>query len=58
MSDEELLNYFQDGRSKGQFSHYWDNLGDAYEDYAALANAFLVLVAKTGMSPKDFKNII
>lgn len=38
LSDEELNDYFNDGR---EFSILWDHVGDAYSDYVPLANAFL-----------------
>lgn len=38
LSDEALNDYFNDGR---EFSILWDHVGDAYDDYVPLANAFL-----------------
>lgn len=35
---EALNDYFNDGR---EFSILWDHVGDAYDDYVPLANAFL-----------------
>jgi hypothetical protein len=37
------------------FSVTWDHLGDARQQYDALAKAFLDLVAKTGSKPEDFR---
>lgn len=52
--DDELLEEFEDGREKGQFSVVWDHLGDAYEQYEELAKAFLDLVKETGKDRSDF----
>lgn len=38
MSDSEIRSYFADGR---KYEVLWDNLGDAYEEYEKLADAFL-----------------
>ncbi len=54
MGDTELLEYFDDDKELGQFSTTWDNIGDAYEEYAQLAQAFLKLVAETHKTPNDF----
>jgi hypothetical protein len=54
MDDESLLDYFDNGKSKGGFSTTWDHVGDAYADYGKLAHAFLALVKETGKTPSDF----
>lgn len=40
LGDEALNDYFNDGR---EFSILWDHVGDAYDDYVPLANAFLYM---------------
>jgi len=54
MDDESVLDCFDDGKTKGQFSITWDHLGDAYNEYEKLASAFLRLVEEVGKSPDDF----
>lgn len=54
-SDEELLEYFYDGKDLGQVYTQWDNLGDAVAEYEKLAYAFLGLVREAGKTPGDFK---
>jgi len=36
--DADLLEYYNNGRA---YSTFWDHVGDAYQDYAPLATAFL-----------------
>jgi hypothetical protein len=36
--DEELIDYFNEGR---KYEILWDHIGDAYEEYEPLADAFL-----------------
>lgn len=55
LSDDELLEYFDEGKEPGQFSTTWDHTGDAYAEYEKLARAFLKLVAETGKAPEDFE---
>ena len=55
LSDDELLEYFDEGKELGQFSTTWDHTGDAYAEYENLARAFLKLVDETGNAPEDFK---
>lgn len=57
LEDESLLDYFDDGKSNGQFSTTWDHVGDAYDEYEKLARAFLALVKETGKTPSDFGEI-
>ncbi len=52
--DDELLEYFDNGKEIGQFSTTWDHIGDAYPEYENLARAFLDLVKETGKKPSDF----
>jgi hypothetical protein len=42
MSDEDLINYYNDGR---KFQCLWDHIGDAYEEWEPLAEAYLALLA-------------
>ena len=55
LSDEDLLEYFDEGKETGEFSITWDHVGDAYEEYEKLARAFLKLVNEAGKVPEDFK---
>ena len=57
MSDDELSEYFDEGKLPGQFATTWDHVGDAYCEYEKLAKAFLYLVSLTGKKPEDFLNI-
>lgn len=41
MSDEELHEYYANG---AKYSTTWDHIGDAYEDFEPLADAFLTLL--------------
>ncbi len=54
MTDEGLLDYFEEGKRLGQFSTRWDHVGEAYDDYEKLARAFLQVVQETGKKPGDF----
>ena len=45
MSDEELHDYYNEGR---KYAVTWDHVGDAYEEYENLADAFLGLVKASG----------
>ena len=38
MSDEELNEYYNEGK---KYQILWDHIGDAYEEYVPLADAFL-----------------
>ena len=40
MDDDELRDYYNDGR---KYQITWDHIGDAYEDWEPLAEAFLAL---------------
>jgi len=42
MDDEELIEYFDNGQ---KYSTTWDHIGDAYEQYEPLVDAFLGLLA-------------
>ena len=55
LSDEGVLDYYEEGKPKGGFTTLWDHVGEAYEDYEKLATAFLRLVEETGKSPSDFE---
>ena len=52
--DEELLDYYDDGKTFGHYSTTWDHTGDAYAEYRQLADAFLKLCKEAGKSPSDF----
>jgi len=43
MSDEWVLDYYAEGR---KYPVTWDHVGDAYEQYEKLADAYLALKAK------------
>ena len=45
-SDDKLLDEYEDGKRIGDFSTLWDHTGDAYDQFAALARAFLDLVER------------
>lgn len=53
-SDVQILHHFCEGRAIGGYSTTWDHLGDAYDDYAGLADAFLALVSRLKLTPSDF----
>lgn len=40
MDDDELKDYFNDDR---KYQITWDHVGDAYEQYEKLADAYLIL---------------
>lgn len=40
MDDDEIIDEYNDGR---KFVTLWDHVGDAYEDYEPLADAYLEL---------------
>jgi hypothetical protein len=42
-SDEGLLQHYNDGN---KYQILWDHIGDAYDDYELLSDAFLYLVEK------------
>lgn len=54
-SDAHILGYFCEGKSIGSYATTWDHLGDAYGDYAGLADAFLALVSRLKLTPSDFE---
>jgi hypothetical protein len=41
-SDEEIHDYYDDGK---KYSVTWGHIGDAYEEYEKLADAYLQLLA-------------
>lgn len=44
MTDDELSDYYNNGR---KYSITWDHVGDAYAEYEKLADAYLLLAAKS-----------
>ena len=50
MDDEKIREEYANGN---KFAVLWDHLGDAYEDYESLAEAYLKLLAECGKTVED-----
>ena len=51
--DETIRGDYANGM---KYANTWDHTGDAAEEHEKLADAFLKLVERYNLSPKDFEN--
>lgn len=53
LTNDEIREEYADGL---KYANTWDNVGDAVEEHERLADAFLTLVKKYNLSPRDFED--